>query len=167
MILGKEVAEKISFFIREMAEEDLEEVMAIERVSFPSPWSRELFKRELQLPLGKAFVAQEISPPQVVGYFCCWLIIPEVHILNIAVHPQKRKRGIGSSLLQHGLAYGWQKGGRHFTLEVRPSNYPAIGLYQKFHFQPWGIRRRYYTDTGEDALVMGLHLKEAPFLVCL
>ncbi|MGC8810901.1 MAG: ribosomal protein S18-alanine N-acetyltransferase, partial [bacterium] len=95
------------------------------------------------------------------------LVIPEVHILNIAVHPQNRQRGIGSSLLQHGLAYGWQKGGRYFTLEVRRSNYPAIGLYKKFQFQPWGIRRRYYTDTGEDALVMGLHLEEAPSLVWL
>lgn len=163
--MEKELRRQIPFLIREMAEKDLEEVMAIERVSFPSPWSREIFRRELKTPLSKAFVAQEISPEKVVGYFCCWLIIPEVHILNIAVHPQKRRQGIGSSLLKHGLTYGWQKGGRDFTLEVRCSNYAAIGLYKKFHFQPWGIRRRYYTDTGEDALVMGLHLDEAPTLI--
>ncbi len=163
----KELEEKIFISIREMAEKDLDEVMAIEKRSFPSPWSRELFKKELQMPLGKAFVAQETPLPQIVGYFCCWLIIPEVHILNIAVHPQKRHRGIGSKLLQYGLAYAWQKGGRHFTLEVRRSNYPAIGLYKKFNFQPWGIRRRYYTDTGEDALVMCLQLDEAPVLAWL
>lgn len=156
--------EKNTFFIREMAETDLDEVLAIERQSFPSPWSRQLFKRELALPLAKSFVAQAVCPEKVWGYFCCWLIIPEVHILNIAVHPQKRRQGIGSSLLRYGLAYSWQKGGRYFTLEVRLSNYPAIGLYKKFHFQPYGIRRRYYTDTGEDALVMALHLEEAESL---
>lgn len=163
--MEKKLGEQLPIIIRQMVDKDLDEVMAIERASFPSPWSRELFQRELNTPLAKAFVAQEFSLQKVVGYFCCWLVIPEVHILNIAVHPQKRRHGIGSNLLKYGLAYGWQKGGRHFTLEVRRSNYAAIGLYKKFHFQPWGIRYRYYTDTGEDALVMGLHLEEAPALV--
>lgn len=144
--------------IRKMTERDLDEVMEIERKSFPAPWSRRLFERELVLPYAQAFVALQVPPNQVVGYLCFWLIDREGHILNLAVHPEWRRRGIGSLLLRRGLADSREKGAREITLEVRRSNYKAISLYRTFQFQPQGIRPRYYSDSGEDAVIMSLHL---------
>ncbi|MDH4267532.1 MAG: ribosomal protein S18-alanine N-acetyltransferase [Deltaproteobacteria bacterium] len=146
--------------IREMTEEDLDEVVQIERVSFPTPWSRGLFERERLTPFAKAFIAREIPPDQVVGYLCFWLVAAETHILNLAVHPRRRQQGFGTRLLRFGIDYSRRKGVKEITLEVRRSNYKAISLYRHFQFQPWGIRRRYYTDSGEDAIVMGLRLAE-------
>ena len=96
-----------------------------------------------------------------MGYLCFWLVDREAHILNLAVHPQHRRRGIGA----HSWATEWiiagEEGVQLVTLEVRRSNYKAISLYRNFHFQPQGIRRRYYTDSGEDAVVMGLDLENS------
>lgn len=146
--------------IRGMSEGDLDEVMQIERRSFPTPWSRRLFERELLLPYAKAFVALEIPPHQVVGYICFWLVAQETHILNLAAHPERRRRGIGSRLLRYGVNYCREKGAQEITLEVRRSNYQAISLYRNFQFQPQGIRRHYYSDSGEDAVIMSLRLVE-------
>ena len=146
--------------IRGMSEGDLDEVMQIERRSFPTPWSRRLFERELLLPYAKAFVALEIPPNQVVGYICFWLVAQETHILNLAAHPERRRRGIGSRLLRYGVNYCRDKGAQEITLEVRRSNYQAISLYRNFQFQPQGIRRHYYSDSGEDAVIMSLRLVE-------
>ena len=146
--------------IREMTEEDLDEVVQIERMSFRSPWSRRLFERERLTPFARAFVAREIPPDPVAGYLCFWLVASQMHILNLAVHPQRRHRGIGTRLLRYGIDYCRGRGVREFTLEVRRSNYEAIALYRRFQFQPLGIRPRYYTDSGEDAIVMGLVLSE-------
>jgi ribosomal-protein-alanine N-acetyltransferase len=144
--------------IRGMTERDLDEVMQIERRSFPAPWSRRLFERELLLPYAKAFVALEIPPNRVVGYICFWLVVQETHILNLAVHPEQRRRGIGSRLLRSGVNYCREKGAQEITLEVRRSNYQAISLYRNFQFQPQGIRPHYYSDSGEDAVIMSLRL---------
>jgi ribosomal-protein-alanine N-acetyltransferase len=146
--------------IRGMTERDLDEVMQIERRSFPTPWSRRLFERELLLPYAKAFVALEIPPNQVVGYICFWLVAQETHILNLAAHPGRRRRGIGARLLRYGVNYCREKGAQEITLEVRRSNYQAISLYRNFQFQPQGIRRHYYSDSGEDAVIMSLRLVE-------
>ena len=146
--------------IRGMTERDLDEVMQIERRSFPTPWSRRLFERELLLPYAKAFVALEIPPNQVVGYICFWLVAQETHILNLAAHAERRRRGIGSRLLRYGVNYCREKGAQEITLEVRRSNYQAISLYRNFQFQPQGIRPHYYSDSGEDAVIMSLRLVE-------
>ncbi len=144
--------------IDEMTEQDLEDVMQIERSSFPTPWSRALFARELTLPFAKTFVAREVPPDRVAGYLCFWLVEPEAHILNLAIHPDRRRRGIGTYLLNTGVNYCQARGIQEITLEVRRSNYKAIALYRSFHFQPQGIRPRYYRDSGEDAVIMGLEL---------
>jgi ribosomal-protein-alanine N-acetyltransferase len=144
--------------IRGMTEQDLDEVMQIERSSFPTPWSRRLFERELLMPYAKPFIALEVPPNQVVGYLCFWLVAQETHILNLAVHPERRRLGIGSRLLHYGVNYSREKGAQEIILEVRRSNYKAISLYRNFHFQPRGIRPRYYSDSGEDAVIMGLLL---------
>ncbi len=146
-----------------MTERDLDEVLQIERLSFLTPWSRPLFERELIMPYAKAFVALAIPPNQIVGYLCFWLVSQEAHILNLAMHPERRRQGIGSRLLHYGLNYCRDKGGKEITLEVRRSNYKAISLYRNFQFQPQGIRPRYYSDSKEDAVIMGLNL-EGPMI---
>ena len=150
--------------IRKMSEQDLDEILEIERLSFPTPWSRILFERELATPFARSLVAQEARREKILGYLCFWLVEQEAHILNLAVHPQHRNGGIGTLLLGYGVGYCRKGGVQVITLEVRRSNYKAISLYRGFHFQPLGIRRRYYTDTGEDAVVMGLVLGETTSL---
>jgi len=153
--------------LREMTERDIDEIMQIERVSFTSPWSRRLFERELSLPYAKSCIARKILQDQIVGYLCFWLLIPEAHILNLAVRPEQRGQGIGTRLLRYGVDYCLAKGVREITLEVRRSNYKAISLYRNLQFQPWGIRRRYYSDSGEDAIIMGLRLAEADLVASI
>ena len=153
--------------IQEMTEPDLEEVLQIEQVSFPTPWSRRLFERELSMPLARSFVAQRAHRKEILGYLCFWLVIPEAHILNLAVHPKHRNQGVGNLLLNYGVDYCRGSGVQVVTLEVRRSNYKAISLYRNFHFQAQGIRRRYYTDSGEDAVVMGLYLEDSTSLSTL
>jgi ribosomal-protein-alanine N-acetyltransferase len=153
--------------IREMAEKDLDEILEIEKVAFPSPWSRGLFERELVTPFARSFVARRTGAPAVVGYLCFWLVDTECHVLNLAVHPQHRGQGIGAGILGFGVEYCRREGVHLVTLEVRRSNYRAISLYRNFHFQPQGVRRRYYTDSGEDAIVMGLDLENSKLLSTL
>ena len=147
--------------IREMTEGDLDEVLEIEKAAFPSPWSRGLFERELVTPFARSFVGRRKGNTGVVGYLCFWLVDSECHLLNLAVHPRHRGQRIGARILGFGVDYSRGHGVRLITLEVRRSNYRAISLYRNFHFQPQGVRRRYYTDSGEDAIVMGLDLENA------
>jgi ribosomal-protein-alanine N-acetyltransferase len=144
--------------IREMKREDLDAVLEIERESFRTPWSRPLFEKELIIPFACTFVACHLLHFEVVGYLCMWLVGNETHILNLAVHPQERNKGIGTYLLRYGVEYCRSRGMQEITLEVRRSNHRAISLYRNFQFQPRGIRPRYYQDSGEDAIVMGLCL---------
>jgi ribosomal-protein-alanine N-acetyltransferase len=148
-----------------MTEKDLDEVVEVERQSFPTPWSKGLFAKELGIPFARAFVAQEKDSGKVVGYLCFWLVDGESHILNLAVHPRRRREGIGTRLLAFGLDYCRGQGVRQITLEVRRSNVKAMSLYRSFQFQPQGVRRKYYTDSGEDAIVMGLDLEKEKFPV--
>ncbi len=144
--------------IREMTEQDLDEVLQIERMSFPTPWSRNLFRRELIIPYARALVASDRPSQQILGYLCLWIVAQEAHILNLAVHPRRHRHGLGSKLLRYGLEDALAQGAHEVTLEVRRSNYKAIALYRNFYFQPQGIRPRYYSDSGEDAVIMGLNL---------
>jgi len=146
--------------IQEMTERDLDEVLEIERESFPTPWSKGLFAKELVIPFARAFVAREKDSGKIVGYLCFWLVDQETHILNLAVHPRIRRQGIGTRLLAFGISYCQRQGVQQITLEVRRSNLKAISLYKNFRFQPQGVRRRYYTDSGEDAIIMGLDLEK-------
>lgn len=145
--------------IREMSREDLDAVLEIERESFRTPWSRALFEKELIIPFACAFVAWSLIHFKVVGYLCMWFVGNETHILNLAVRPGERNKGIGAYLLRYGVEFCRSRGMREMTLEVRRSNYQAISLYRNFQFQPRGIRPRYYQDSGEDAIIMGLHLE--------
>jgi ribosomal-protein-alanine N-acetyltransferase len=132
---------------------DLDEVVAIERASFTMPWSRGAFLYEIeQNKVARCLVVR--ADGRLVGYLCLWEVADELHITNIAVHPQARRRGIGRQMLAEVLADARRRGLRLVALEVRPSNAEARALYDSFGFRVVGRRRGYYYDTGEDALVM-------------
>jgi len=132
---------------------DLDQVLRIERLSFSAPWSRAAFLSELlENDRARYFVAR--IGDQVVGYTGMWIIIDEGHITNVAVHPHWRNRGIATQLLDalHDVARA--NGVRRMTLEVRKSNIVAHTLYEKLGFRDAGIRRAYYRDNNEDAIIM-------------
>ena len=147
--------------IERMRAADLEEVLAIERASFSMPWSRGAFLYELeQNRVARCYVVREDG--RLIGYICLWEVADEVHITNVAVHPDVRRRGVGRSLLSAVLDDARQRKLRLVVLEVRPSNAEALGLYESFGFRVVGRRHGYYYDTGEDALVMEASLVEGP-----
>jgi ribosomal-protein-alanine N-acetyltransferase len=139
-----------------MAPGDLDEVMAIERTAFRYPWSSRFFLEELQVPCARSFLA-EING-KIVGYVLFWLLPEEVDIHNIAVHSDFRRHGIGQALLQRVLEQARKRNSSRVTLEVRISNIVAQRLYQSVGFMAKGVRKGYYSDDGEDALIMTLEL---------
>jgi ribosomal-protein-alanine N-acetyltransferase len=151
--------------IQEMDKSHLEQVMEIERASFPTPWTEKMFLEELASPLSFRFVASRKgrhltkgSPPAdfVLCYIIFWMFREEVHILNLATHPDFRRLGIARSLLLFTLDFSYKRGGILYLLEAREGNRSALNLYQKLGFSSCGVRKRYYADTGEDAILMGL-----------
>jgi ribosomal-protein-alanine N-acetyltransferase len=146
----------LKFLIRDLTHADLDGVMAIEEASFPTPWSRALFEEEIGRGFSDATVVVGEPDGTVAGYAICWTIGEESHLLNIAVRPDARKRGIGRSLLRECIRRSMLAGGRRIFLEVRPTNQEAIRMYEKEGFRFVGIRRGYYTDTGEDAIVFAM-----------
>jgi ribosomal-protein-alanine N-acetyltransferase len=138
-----------------MQADHLSEVISIEKDSFPTPWSRYAFYGELLNDF--AFYIVAVCGDKVVGYAGMWLIIDEAHITNLAVRPDYRRRGIGRSLMQELENQAVTLGAKSMTLEVRPSNDIAKGLYSSLGFFQEGRRRGYYSDTGEDALIMWKH----------
>lgn len=138
--------------IREMRRRDLDQILEIEELCFPLPWSRESFLTELKNPLAQYIVAQEGFV--LLGYAGVWLIFDEGHITNVAVHPRARGRRIGELLLANIMALASANGAVVVTLEVRPSNDAALSLYRRMGFEEKGLRRGYYLDNGEDALIM-------------
>ncbi|MCG0240037.1 MAG: ribosomal protein S18-alanine N-acetyltransferase [Firmicutes bacterium] len=132
---------------------DVDGVVAVERLCFLTPWSRQAFVRELtENPHARYLVAR--AGGTVVGYAGMWLVLDEAHVTNVAVHPDWRRQGLGERLMRGLMDWARAEGATRMTLEVRVSNQPAQELYRKLGFQPSGIRRGYYTDTGEDALIM-------------
>jgi ribosomal-protein-alanine N-acetyltransferase len=147
--------------IREMGPRDLDEVMAIEEVSFPTPWSRKLFEEEIGRGFSDALVAVSAEEAGVLGYSICWTVADESHLLNIAVRPDARGRGVGNALLVECIRRGARAGSGRIHLEVRAGNYPAIRMYEREGFSFQGIRRGYYTDTGEDAVLYSRALRRS------
>ncbi len=150
-----------SLALDRMRPEDLEDVLAIERVSFTMPWSRGAFLYEIQQNrVARCWVGR--LDDGVVGYLCLWEVVDEVHITNVAVHPDARRQGVARSLLSSVLEDGRGRGFKIVVLEVRPSNQHALRLYESFGFHVVGRRHGYYYDTGEDALVMEIALSSLP-----
>jgi ribosomal-protein-alanine N-acetyltransferase len=140
-----------------MTLEDLDDVLVIERLSFQTPWSRGAFRYELsQNRVARCSVARWRG--RLVGYLCLWEIGHEIHVTNLATHPDVRRRGVARALLGAVLDDARERRVTLVFLEVRPTNVEALGLYERFGFRVIGRRKGYYFDTGEDALVMEARL---------
>jgi [ribosomal protein S18]-alanine N-acetyltransferase len=135
---------------------DLDEVMAIERTSFRHPWSSNFFREELQVACARSILAQVNG--KIVGYVLFWLLPEEVDIHNIAVHTGFRRQGIGQALLKQVVEQARNRDSSRVTLEVRVSNVAAQKLYESVGFISQGLRKGYYSDDGEDAVIMALEL---------
>ena len=136
--------------IRRLSYADLPQVIAIERRAFPTPWSLAMFVLELSKPSGICLAA--LREGRIVGYLICSRYDTVWHVMNVAVEPELRRRGIATALLERLLERVAPDA--QLTLEVRRSKDGAIALYERFGFRSAGLRRRYYQDNGEDALIM-------------
>jgi len=136
---------------------DLGDIMIIEKVSFPSPWSYNMFLEEIRNPLSRSFVARKFNPEsKILGYIFYQVVAFEMHILNIAVHPSFREKGIGTTLITESIDRENEGGSaRYAFLEVRENNEKAIRLYQKLGFKTLGIRKNYYRKENINAIIMG------------
>lgn len=132
---------------------DIDDVLAIEAVSYPTPWSRNAFTSEIVHNSYAHYYAAR-HDGKLVGYVGMWIILNESHITNIAVHPAQRRKGIGRMLLETMFEKAEEFGASRMTLEVRVSNKGAQTLYKKLGFVERGLRKGYYTDTNEDAIIM-------------
>ena len=140
--------------IREASRFDIKKMADLDKICFTMPWSLMNFETEIKRNhLGFYLVYEADS--KIVGYAGLWAIKPEGHITNVAVHPDYRRRGIGSTLMRELLKQSYERFGlTEFTLEVRISNIEAVKLYSRFGFKYAGKRKAYYTDTNEDALIL-------------
>jgi ribosomal-protein-alanine N-acetyltransferase len=140
-----------SFTIRPLGYSDLPQVIAIERRAFTTPWSLAMFVLELSKPSGLCLAAVD-RDDLLQAYLICARYDTVWHLMNLAVDPALRRRGIAWALLEQMLERAGTD--REYTLEVRTSNAPAITLYERFGFRSAGTRPRYYRDNGEDAVIM-------------
>jgi len=139
--------------VEKMKMKDLDEVMEVERQCFTTPWSRYSFICELRdNQFSHYIVAKHMG--KVIGYAGMWTIIDEAHVTNVGVLPEYRGEGVGEYLMRSLIAAAKERGAKKMTLEVRKSNYIAQNLYTKLGFEPVGIRRGYYLDNKEDAVIM-------------
>ncbi len=142
-----------SFEIRPMQTRDLIAVWEIEKLCFSIPWTKNAFLIEIADNRCARYFAAHIDE-KVIGYGGMWLMIDEAHITNIAVHPSYRKMGVGYSILKAMIYEALRNGADKMTLEVRVSNRKALNLYSRVGFRAEGVRKRYYSDNNEDALIM-------------
>lgn len=139
--------------IRKGRAEDIDPIAALEEACFASPWSRESLYRDLTENAMATYIVAELAG-EIVGYMGVWAVMEEGYINNVAVSPDYRRRHVGSALIEAMLAITEQAGIERHTLEVRVSNEAAKGLYEKFGFREAGVRKGYYEDNGEDAVIM-------------
>lgn len=152
------MGKKADIAIEFMKKEDLDQILVIEQASFSMPWSKNLFLSEFRsLNVSTLLVALADAPGRaVIGYLVYWLIEDELHILNLAVSPLRRRQGTARKLVLAALKRGWQKGAKRAFLEVRVSNAAAQKLYLELGFTGISVRRDYYDEPVEDAVIMTL-----------
>ena len=156
--MNRDGASSLAF--RRMREADLPRVMEIERAAFSHPWSEELIRRELSHEFSTVLLATEGPGGAVQGFAVVWLVHDELHVLNVAVAPEARRRGVARAILAQVESQARAQGARVAMLEVRRGNVAAIALYLSLGYAQVGIRPRYYAEDGEDALVMDKPLAE-------
>ncbi len=140
--------------IRRLGLRDLGAIDEIERTSYATPWSRSMFAGELAKPSSLCLGAFDPEPRRLLGYLIISRYVDAWHIMNLAVQPEQRRRGIATALLERLFELTAGESRRGYTLEVRVSNVAAIRLYERLGFRARGTRRGYYTDNREDALIM-------------
>ena len=140
----------ISF--RSLRAEDAEGVARVERESFPTPWSREDFWREASNEFACYIVA--LDDEEIIGFGGCWISFEEAQVTNIALTSAQRGEGLGKLLMERLMRAAAARGAERMTLEVRPSNTPALRLYEGLGFAAIGVRKKYYQDNDEDAILM-------------
>ncbi|NLT21533.1 MAG: ribosomal protein S18-alanine N-acetyltransferase [Syntrophorhabdus sp.] len=145
--------------MREMTTGDIDGVLEIERVSFAAPWTRGMFEETLSSPVGMSLVAEQEG--RIVGYLVFYFAATEMHVMNIAVKQNRRGLGLASWMMSRVMDLARRNSIETCFLEVRESNVPARGLYEKLGFRQVGRRKGYYRETGEDAIVMELELNDA------
>lgn len=146
-----------SYVFRYMREEDIDQVLEVEHASFTLPWSREAFYNELHTNKFAVYIVLE-HDNRIIGYCGVWIVIDEAHVTNVAVLPEYRGKKLGDAMMRKLIAVSREMGARSMTLEVRVTNHIAQSLYRKMGFQNGGIRKNYYSDNQEDALVMWVNL---------
>jgi [ribosomal protein S18]-alanine N-acetyltransferase len=140
--------------VRRLTQRDLEAIERIEHRSYPTPWSRSMFASELAKPSSVSLGAFDSELGELVGYLVISRYVDAWHVMNVAVEPDRRRQGIAVALFERLFEVTGADGRRGYTLEVRISNQAAIKLYERLGFQSRGVRRGYYTDNREDALIM-------------
>jgi len=133
---------------------DIDAVLSIEEASFTSPWTKEMYLAEFENHGISFFYLAKSAGGEIVGFCSFWRVLDELHINNLAVMPAHRRTGVATALLSGVLGDGARLGAKRATLEVRHSNISAQRLYERFGFTVEGVRRRYYTNPVEDALVL-------------
>lgn len=146
---------------RVAADADLDEVAALEAASFSNPWSRDMLARELRNAISRVYVRRD-DAGALVGFCACWFLGDELHINTLAIAGHERRRGHATRLLRDVFREAARAGARRATLEVRRSNHPALRLYERLGFVVAGVRRNYYANPVEDALVLWSQQLDAP-----
>ncbi|WXR60706.1 ribosomal protein S18-alanine N-acetyltransferase [Peptostreptococcaceae bacterium AGR-M142] len=145
-------SEKINYKIEDFKKEHIKDLVEIEKFCFTTPWTKNMFLKEFENNLSHYKVI--IVDGKVIAYAGIWLIVDEGHITNVAVHPKFKGNGFGSIVMEALIDLCVEKQIKSMTLEVRTKNQVAINLYEKYNFKKAGIRKEYYPDTKEDALIM-------------
>ena len=151
-------------FLEAAREEDIAGLVELERRSFSQPWTAGSFRSEMRDPeRGRVVVLRERGSPDGLLAYCAFqVVIDELHILDLAVRPERRRQGWGRRLLAQVLGLGARRGARMALLEVRRSNWPAVGLYREAGFEFTGTRKDYYSHPREDALLLRLDALPQP-----
>jgi ribosomal-protein-alanine N-acetyltransferase len=154
---------QLSIEITPMVMRDIDDVLTIENSSFSAPWSRDVFVRELQLPISRNLIAKiyKTNIYEIAGYLTYWVIAGEIQIHKITVRNDLRKTGIASALMTEMIRLANGEGAACCTLEVGRSNETAKKLYEKFGFTVTSVRTHYYAESGDDALIMSADLKNS------
>lgn len=147
-----------NLIIRHMTKDDIDAVYKVEEDCFVDPWSKDSIRKELKNDLARYLVAEVDN--QIVGYIGIWFVVDEGHITNVAVHSDYRGKKIGDKLVSEMVELCKENNLVAMTLEVRTSNVVAQNLYRKYGFKMAGIRKEYYSDNKEDAIIMWNQLKE-------
>ena len=143
------------------SERDIDDILRIETLSFTRPWTREMYLAELEHGDVSFFYVARDAVGEAIGFCSWWLVLDEVHINNLAVLPEWRRQGIAGELLRLAVGRGLDEGAKRATLEVRASNVAARQLYERFGFTRAGVRKAYYTNPVEDALILWCDLGPA------